>query len=344
MGGLESQIGVASGPTTQVTRETVGRSHLAAAPVEEPQPEQRREPPRRVADLLAELPCPRVGGFDRRSPEPRGGHRRRTEPDLEVQLARGARGIVRLPRQQLERVLVVPPRLTECAPSPRGVAGSLEVVDGPAVVAAELEVEGELRGDLAGSRSPGPLLDRSDPAMEGGATTPRDPSVERVAEQRVDELELQVTAGRRLGPRPRIRTNRRLAGCRNVVSAPSSSSSAASATTARSKVSPTTLAASRTRRSIGESRAICRSMTGRMLSGIPRSASSTSSLVSHPSGSLRHHLPLDELIEHGRHEQRIAPGVVVHTLRQPLEGRSVGRAPAEVSEGRTPRRPPSPAR
>ena len=85
----------------------------------------------------------------------------------------------------------MPPRLTECAPSSRGITGPLKVVDGPAVVAAELEVEGELRGDLAGSRPPDPLLGSGDPAMEGGATTPRDPFVECDAEQGVDEREMR---------------------------------------------------------------------------------------------------------------------------------------------------------
>ncbi len=240
-------------------------------------------------------------------------------PIWRPELARVAGRIVGLTHQEFERALVMPTRLTERTPSPRGIAGSLQVVDRLAVVAAELEVEGKLRGDLAGSRSPGELLSGSDPAMEGGPPTPRDPTVECVAEQRVHELEVQrapvvgrcrgrgphePTAGRVLQRRLRIVFIQlgRLRDHRKVERVAHGAGSFEDHALARRETGDLPL--DNGPDAVGDPEVRVLDLVAR----VP------------PVGAWRHHVPLDEVIEHGAHEQRIASSVAMDLLSQPLEG------------------------
>ena len=93
----------------------------------------------------------------------------------------------RQPREQRPGPLVVGASLAVCAPSPGGVTRDLQIGDRAREVAAELEVEGKLRGNLVSAVAGVSFKGLADAPMQLPATSRREAVVDRAPVQRVHE-------------------------------------------------------------------------------------------------------------------------------------------------------------
>ena len=288
------------------------------------------------ADLLGGAPVlARVAGQRREGLDGGGhvAHRAAGEADLleERELRGDARGLGK-PAGDVPRPREIADRLAVGVPPHGRLRRLLEVADRARVVAGGLEVRGELGGDLARAVAVSGLLALADRL------------VQRAPPRRARSAGTACSGAARArtrsglpasGPATRApRASAGRAGPRTSSSQRSSTSatvrSIAAATEAAENSMPATLPASSMCCSSLPTRAICRSIICRRLSGTSRSTASSAARSSHPALARRDQAAREQVIDQRHHEQRVALGAHVDDVGELAGERAVREPLAEV--------------